>query len=137
MKTHKKTDDKKSLLASIRNVCSRPSEQTKKQVLAIIGIVMVSICILTVVDSTHKPVGSVEFIPDKYTTPFMPHSDSDEAAISTADYKMLLQFVRTMDSLKVYDRASYDTILLGHDGLLDSVHFVLSLYQESLHQMPQ
>jgi hypothetical protein len=119
--------------SSLCQFCRKIPEQTKRQLLAITGIVIVCVCIMTIVEPGDKEAGNIDLVPYTYTAPLLVNPGGDDATLSAADYTMLLEFIHTMDSLRVYDRATYDTILLGHEGLLDSVRFVISLYQQGLH----
>lgn len=52
-----------------------------------------------------------------------------DTMFSEEDYLMLLKFKAMVDSLYKADRSTYDEVLKGHEGLLDTIDFLLSIYQ--------
>jgi hypothetical protein len=122
------TEDKRGVLSTIYHACHTLSRRAKRQLLAMTGIGIVCICILAIVE----PKKNIDIVPSGYTVLHLENS-GDETLLSGSEYKMLLDFIHTMDSLRTHDRATYDAILQGHEGLLDSVHFVIGLYRETLH----
>jgi hypothetical protein len=124
--------EKERAWPSLYKLCQKVPERTRRHLLAIIGIIILCICIMMVVRPDDGSA-NIELVPYTHITPSLVPQPSDEAIPSTGDYGMLLEFIHTMDSLRLHDRATYDKILKGHEGLLDSVHLVIRLYQETLH----
>lgn len=54
---------------------------------------------------------------------------SREPVISQEDLQMLMEFKSTLDSLYQFDRPTYEELLRGREGLLDSINFLIGLYK--------
>lgn len=126
-----KIDKKKRQLAEF---LGRHSEkltlQGKKLSLLLFGIVMGGTSLVLIVkpfrDSAANPYSfSKEIGKPLFIVP--PHQV--DTMLSHEEYEMLLGFKQTIDSLKRYDPATYDRFLKGHEGLLDSINFLISIYK--------
>ena len=55
--------------------------------------------------------------------------ETHEPVIAQEDLTMLMQFKSTLDSLYKFDRPTYEELLRGREGLLDSIDFLIWLYK--------
>ena len=120
---------KRQLADNLTRTSERFSLQSKKRLLAFLGIIMGCICLAMMIEPFRKPFNNMNMIQAAQHTPvvIVPPGNG-ESLFSPQDYKTLLGFKQTMDSLKVNDRISYDEILQGREGLLDSINFLISIY---------
>jgi hypothetical protein len=128
MKLSEKIENYKRQLAdNLTRTSERFSLQSKKRLLAVLGIIMGCICLAMMIEPFRKPFNNMDMIPAAQHDPVV-IVPPENPLLSPQDYKMLLEFKQTMDSLKVNDRISYDEILQGREGLLDSINFLISIY---------
>jgi len=118
-------------LADLLNSASnRLSLQSQKRIVILLGIVMACICTEMIMDPFRRPFQDLYRMPVEYHTPVtVVPPDSLESVLSQQDYKMLLDFKHTMDSLKTDDPTSYEQILQGRESLMDSIDFLIRIYQ--------
>lgn len=120
---------KRQLADNLNRRSERLTLQSKKRLLAFLGIILACICLVMMIEPFRKPFSNMDMIPAAQRGPVViVPPGSGESLLSPRDYKMLLEFKQTMDSLKVNDRISYDEILQGREGLLDSINFLISIY---------
>lgn len=120
---------KRQLADNLNRASERFTLQSKKRFLAFLGIILGCICLAMVIEPFRKPFNNMDMIPAAQHAPvvIVPPGGA-ESLLSSQDYKTLLEFKQTMDSLKVNDRTAYDEILQGREGLLDSINFLISIY---------
>ncbi|MGC3947993.1 MAG: hypothetical protein QM762_26370 [Chryseolinea sp.] len=56
--------------------------------------------------------------------------DLPQEAFSEADYLTLIGFKRTLDSLSKYDPQGYRRMTQGHEGLLDSIDYLVDIFRQ-------
>ncbi|PZR20455.1 MAG: hypothetical protein DI539_10740 [Flavobacterium psychrophilum] len=120
---------KRQLADNLNRASERFTLQSKKRFLALLGIILGGICLSMMIEPFRKPFNNMNMIPAAQRAPvvIVPPGNG-ESLLSPQDYKTLLEFKQTMDSLKINDRISYDEILQGREGLLDSINFLISIY---------
>jgi len=130
MKLSEKIENYKRQLAdNLTRTSERFSLQAKKRLLAFLGIIMGCICLAMMIEPFRTPFNNMDMIPAAQHAPVViVPPENGKSLLSQQDYKTLLEFKQTMDSLKVNDRISYDEILQGREGLLDSINFLISIY---------
>lgn len=131
MKLTEKIEAGKRRLADYLNKASeRLSKKTRKQLFASIGIIMACICLVIIIEPFRNSKSNPDAIINQAKFPSVIISPNEsEPLFSKEDYDMLVDFKTTMDSLKRYDPASYQEILNGREGLMDSITFLINLYQ--------
>lgn len=112
---------------------SRQSEKLspkgKKLLLLLFGILMGGISIWLIVKPFQDSRPETFLIPQAIQVPEIQRPESHSyPLISKEDYQVLHGLKQTLDSLKVNDRPTYDELLNGRQGLLDSINFLLNLY---------
>lgn len=130
-KLPEKIDQLKRYLATF---LSRQSEklslQQKKLSLLFFGILMGGISLgLIFRPFLNSDSGSFTIPEGMTTTITIVPPDTREPVIAQEDLMMLMEFKTTLDSLYKFDRSTYEELLLGREGLLDSIDFLIGLYK--------
>ncbi len=117
----------------IANFLGRQSEKLsskqKKLTLLCLGIMMGMICLTLIVRPFQYPSLDTFNISKGIEAAAIIPPDTSEPIISHEDFRMLFRFRLTLDSLYRVDRTTYDEVLRGHEGLLDSINFLISIYK--------
>jgi hypothetical protein len=105
-------------------------EPARWQLFAALAVAAICIGIIAIKEpfsmaSTTGALAKPEYRKHSTVSPFI-----EERLLTPAEYAMLVGFLDTMDSLRQYDAATYEYILEGHEGLVDSVSFVITLYEQ-------
>lgn len=124
-------EKKKSQLAEFLGRASEKlSSNEKKLALLFFGIVMGGISLTLIVrpfrNSPENTYGFSRELHEPITSIPIQPSDS---VFSQGDYQLLIGYKHTLDSLKQHDPATYHELLKGREGLLDSINFLIRLYQ--------
>lgn len=119
----------RQLAAYIGRQSEKLSRQTKTFLLLAFAIVIGGISLTLVIRSFQDSPAKTLIIPLGIKTPALvkPHQYAGPL-LSGDEYKILIDFKQTLDSLKTYDRATYDELLKGREGLLDSINFLISIH---------
>lgn len=106
------------------------STQHKKWVLLVLGILMGAASLTVIIKPFQDSSAQAFRLPEgmEPRTWIVPPGKQD-IMFSEEDYRMLLKFKAMLDSLYKADRPTYDEVLKGHEGLLDSIDFLISIYQ--------
>lgn len=113
-----------------RRQSERLSSTQKKLALALFGLLMGGICLTLTIRPFYNSSASGFNLPEGVTTKaFIIPPGEGEAMFSEVDYLMLMKFKSTLDSLYKADRPTYDALLVGREGLLDSINFLISIYK--------
>lgn len=123
MKINDKFEKAKRRLANrLSRATDSYSTKTKKWVLTITGLVCAFLCIwLTLFPFIHKRKSFNAIT----TMPVVIHPSPNESILSAEEYRLLKSFLRTMDSLKQVDQEAYHKAMMGREGLIDSILFLL------------
>jgi hypothetical protein len=106
----------------------RLSTRGKKTALICFGVIVTLVSVSLIIEPfRNKMVNASTFLPAQIEAPSIPKPSSD-VVFSEEDYLLLTGFKKMLDSLKRYDPQVYHEVLKGHDGLMDSVNFLLDLY---------
>ncbi len=117
----------KAVAKRMNNRLSKVSTRTKKYWLIVTGCSMAMLCLLTTI-APFTNVKTVTPIPvEKIITTVIP--PVEDPLLSPEDLDMLRDFKHVMDSLKIHDLETYQGILQGREGLLDSVELLLRWHQ--------
>lgn len=104
------------------------SPQSKKVMLLFFGVMMGGICLALILKPFHRSAINSPFILEAIEpTVTVPQSSMDSLP-SREDHEKLIGFMKVMDSLRKYDHATYDELLKGREGLLDSIRTLISIY---------
>ena len=121
---------KRQLADYLNRMSEKLSIQTKKRILVTVGILMGCICLAMMFEPFRNPMIDQQVIPHETKVPIViVPPESNDALLSPEDYSMLLEFKQTMDSLMINDRGSYEEILNGREGLMDSINFLIRLFR--------
>lgn len=103
----------------------------KKRALLLFGILMGGISLGLIFRPFISSNSGSFTIPDgmKTTITIVP-PDTREPVIAKGDFQMLMEFKSTLDSLHKFDRPTYEELLRGREGLLDSVDLLIGLYKQ-------
>jgi len=121
---------KRDLANALGRASERLSPGGKKLSLLFFGIVMGGISLALIVRPFRdSPVNAYGFSKELHT-PFttVPIQPSD-SLLSQEDFQLLIGLKHTLDSLKQHDPATYHELLKGREGLLDSINFLINIYQ--------
>jgi hypothetical protein len=107
------------------------SLRQQKLMLLLLGVLMGGVSLTLIIHPFQDSSAHTFNIPEGMNAKafIIPPRERD-ATISEEDYLMLLKFKATLDSLYKTDRPVYDELLRGHEGLLDSINFLISIYQQ-------
>jgi hypothetical protein len=98
--------------------------RAQRRWLIVTGCVMAALCLFMVITPFTKQDTIVVVVPEgRISTQLVP--PAEDHLLTPADLMMLRDFKQVMDSLKIYDLSTYDEILQGRHGLLDSVELLL------------
>ena len=107
------------------------SSQQKKLSLLFFGILMGGISLgLIFRPFLNSESGSFTIPEGMKTTITIVPPETREPVIAQEDLTMLMQFKSTLDSLYKFDRPTYEELLRGREGLLDSIDFLIGLYKQ-------
>jgi len=117
----------KALAEKLSKSLNRLPVQTQRRWLIVTGCVMAGLCLFMVITPFTKntTVGIVR----EAEISIVVVPPAEDPLLTPVDLMMLKDFKRVMDSLKIYDLSTYDEILQGHQGLLDSVELLLQWHQ--------
>ena len=129
--THKLEAWQRKLADFLGTQSKRLSNKQKKLSLLCFGIIMGSLSLVLMIEPFRKaPATTSPFISEKIRLPPIIESQLDsQTALSQEELEWLIGFTQTLDSLKLYDSTSYDHLLKDHEGLLDSINFLISNYR--------
>ncbi len=121
---------KRYIAAFLGKQSEKLSSQQKKLSLLFFGILMGCISLELIVRPFLSSDSGSFTIPEgmKTTITIVP-PDTREPVISLEDLQMLIEFKSTLDSLYKFDRPTYEELLRGREGLLDSIDFLTGLYK--------
>lgn len=121
---------KRQLAEFLGRKSEKLSPQGKKLSLLFFGVVMGGICLALIVKPFQDSPANAYGFSKELSAPLLtvPRQQAD-SAFSREDYKMLLGFKQTIDSLKQYDPTTYNELLKGREGLLDSINFLIGIYK--------
>lgn len=124
-------DKKKHQLAEfLGRQSEKLTPQGKKLSLLFFGIVMGGISLALIVKSFRdSPTNAYGFSKEISKPIFIIPLHQADSMFSREDYEVLLGFKQTIDSLKRYDPTTYEELLKGREGLVDSINFLISIYQ--------
>ena len=103
------------------------SLRQQKRILLLAGVLMGGASLVLIIRPFQDSATPAFNIPEGMAF-IIPPRERD-AVIAEEDYLMLLKFKSTLDSLYKTNRPVYDELLQGHAGLLDSINFLISIYQ--------
>ncbi len=131
-KLPEKIDQLKRYLASfLGRQSEKLSSQQKKLSLLFFGILMGGISLgLIFRPFINSESGSFTIPEGMKTTITIVPPETHEPIIVQEDLQMLLEFKSTLDSLYKFDRPTYEELLRGREGLLDSIDFLIGLYKQ-------
>lgn len=114
----------------LRRQSEKLSSPQKKLALALFGLLMGGICLTLTIRPFYNPSTSGFNFPEgmKAKAFIVPPAER-EVMFSEEDYLMLMKFKSTLDSLYKADRPTYDALLIGREGLLDSINFLIGIYK--------
>lgn len=102
--------------------------RAQRRWLLVTGCVMAALCLFMVITPFTKKGTTVWIVPEgRISTQVVP--PAEDPLLTPADLMMLRDFKQVMDSLKTYDLSTYNEILQGRQGLLDSVELLLRWHQ--------
>ncbi|HPM29960.1 MAG TPA: hypothetical protein PLJ60_06465 [Chryseolinea sp.] len=131
-KLSEKIDRLKRYLATfLSRQSEKLSSQQKKLSLLFFGILMGGISLRLIFRPFLNSESGSFTIPEgmKTTITIVP-PETHEPVIAQEDLTMLMQFKSTLDSLYKFDRPTYEELLRGREGLLDSIDFLIGLYKQ-------
>lgn len=104
------------------------SPQSKKIIVLFFGVIMGGICLaLALKPFQHSATNNSLILETLAPSVIVPQTSIDSLR-SHEDHKKLIGFMKAMDSLRKYDHATYDELLKGREGLLDSIRTLVSIY---------
>jgi hypothetical protein len=121
--------EKRKMADYLNRISEKVSLQTKKRIFAAVGILISCICLAMIVEPFRNPISDQGLISTETRLPVVIAPPVNNNLYSQEDYVILLNFRQMMDSLKRYDRNTYDEVLNGRKGLMDSIDFLISLYR--------
>lgn len=121
---------KRQLAEFLGTKSERLSARGKKVALLFFGIVMGGVS-LALITKPFRDSTSVDysFTRMRHTPVPIPSGEPSDSLFSREDYELLIGYKQTLDSLKKYDPATYHELLKGREGLIDSIDFLIRLYQ--------
>jgi hypothetical protein len=130
MKLFEKIEKVKHQMADYLNgMNERFSLQTKKRIFITLGILMGCICFAMIIQPFRNPTANQVVLQNANGPVVIVPPAQEEPLISPVEFSMLEDFKQMMDSLNIYDPKSYKEILNGREGLMDSIKFLIKLYQ--------
>jgi len=128
---NQKIDSKKKELADFLSMQSeRLSVSRKKLLLVTFGIVMGGASLYLLTTPFHATTEVISIAPSPSETPQVIIQDRPENLISHGDYELLVGFRQTLDSLRLHDPFTYQSLLRERQGLIDSLDFLIRLYHD-------
>lgn len=104
------------------------SPQSKKVMLLFFGVMMGGLCLALILKPFHRSAINSPFILEAITPTVIVPKSSMDSLLSHEDHEKLIGFMKVMDSLRKYDHATYDELLKGREGLLDSIRTLIRIY---------
>lgn len=119
---------KRQVAAYLGKQSEKLSALQRKWSLLTFGIIMGGFCLLMMIRPFQQNETHVFVIPEGMESSVVIKKPfNDEPILSPTDYQMLQSFKRTLDSLYKSDRPMYEELLRDHEGLLDSINFLMRL----------
>lgn len=121
---------KQQLAKFLNRHSEKLSTGQKKLALLFMGILMGCISFMFILKPFQDSAAHTFRLPEGMVSNglIIPPGEHD-AMFTEEDYRLLLKFKSMLDSLYKVDRATYDQVLQGREGLLDSIDFLISIYK--------
>ena len=128
--TQKAEQGKRTVADYLAQQSEKLSPSKRKFTFLFLGVAMAGICLSFLVNPFQQTGPKNYFLPSQASTPTMPVPIHEaDSAFSAQDYQTLVAFKHTLDSLKQTNPAGYEDLMKGREGLLDSINFLISIYQ--------
>lgn len=121
---------KRQLSAFLTDQSERLSTPTRKFVFLFIGIV-ISIAILLISYNAVHYATSFPFFNRERVLPLQPDPPDTEEIVTPEEYQVIIDFRKTLDSLRQSDPFAYRKLMRAHPGLLDSMSLLIHIYHST------
>ena len=123
-------EKKKQQMASfLTSQLQRLSPRERKLFFFFTGIALGLVILAMSYYSVHCST-AFDFLRNEKVTP-MPANPTDEEIVTPGEYQIMIDFTKTLDSLKQRDPFSYRKLMDIHPGLLDSMSLLMRIYQST------
>ena len=93
----------------------------RKMILLVFGLSVGTICVLSITGSIWNNNDNVYFPADQITIPKDIRTPENTKPALVEEYMRILEYKQFLDSLKIYDKIRYDSIIALHPGLIDNL----------------
>lgn len=121
---------KQELSGFLSKQSERLSPRGKKILLLVFGIILGGAGLLLITQPFRHTTSTLSIASPPSEGPAIIILDHPEDLISHGDYQLLVGFRKTLDSLKLHDPYTYQSLLRERQGLIDSLDFLIRLYQD-------
>ena len=124
-------ESKRAAAKYLENQSDKLSPKGRRIAFLFFGIVMGAICLSLIMRPFHVSETTTHPFPQEIITPITPVPiQENDSVFSEGDYRTLVAFKLSMDSLKQANPVAYEDVMKNHRGFMDSVNFLISIYHQ-------